>query len=210
MHAGADFHFPRDEAVLEEDAAQIAEHDACINAVRAVNGATVAAGALAPGSVHALDHELGVNLAFAAQQLAQRSLNLVRGNLRGIVVVGAVEKAAVRAHGAVRTDAEPCAGARFAGLLKVAGQGFLVDLHFLHLGIILRPALVLQQIKDAFLGGDGGWGAQQFGHGSLLSGEKIIRLPRLPGESAAARCAASFNGKVHADLRTGHKEEDNV
>ena len=59
-----------------------------------------------------------------------------------------------------------------------AGQGCLIDLHFLHLAVVLRPALVPQQLEDAFLGGDGSGGAKQFGHGSLLSGENNNTVAR--------------------------------
>ena len=111
VHAGADLHFPRNKAVLEKNAAQIAEHDAGVDAVRAVNGAAVAAGALAPGSIHAFDHERGVDLALAAQKLAQSRLYLVRGDLGGVIIVCSVKEAAVGAHGTVGTDVEPRAGA---------------------------------------------------------------------------------------------------
>ena len=161
--------------MLEQNAAQIAEHDARIDAVGAVQGAAVAASALAPGRVHALHHKFRIHLALAAQHLAQGGLDFIRRNLLGVVIVGFVKKATVRTHSAVGTDFEPSARAGFTGFFQIAGQSFLVHFHFFHLTVILCAALVLQQIKDAFLGGDRDVVAQGLGHCLLLSGKKIFR-----------------------------------
>ena len=107
MHAGTDLEFPRHETLGMKQAAQVAEHDAHVDAIRAERAATVATGALGPGGVHAHAHELVGDVALLLDDLAQGGLDLVGGNLLGIAPVHAVQKTAVGAESAMGADIQP-------------------------------------------------------------------------------------------------------
>ena len=142
VHAGADLHFPGAEALRVENAAQVAHHDAHVDAVGAVVAAAVAAGALAPGDVHGADHEFGVHLAVAADHFTESGVDLVGRSLLHVAVIGLVEEAGIGAERAVGADFQPGARTGLAGLFEGVLKSTDVDFHVLHFFIILLAALV--------------------------------------------------------------------
>ena len=208
VHTRTDLEFPRHEALRIQHAAQIAEHDAHVDAVRAVRAATVAAGTFRPCHFHRIDHELRVDLPLAAKHFAERGLDLVGRNLLGIAVVRRIQEAAVRAQAAVGANLEPRAGAGLAGLLQGFPQSDRVHFQHFHFFIILLPTLVAEERFQIFLGVDGPSVAKlAFRHVVLQYADNPGGLP---GESGAARRAATLDGVVHAKLTARHEVQHDV
>jgi hypothetical protein len=169
VHAGADLHLPRGEPLGEQQPAQVAEHNARVDPERTVNPAAGAAGALGKRRVHGHLHEGVVDLALAADHLAERALDLVRRHLPGVLVVGEIIKAGLGAQPAVRADVEPGAGSRLAGLLDQVPQRLRVDVQVVHLLVVLLAALVGQQRLQLLQGRHLVLVAENsFGHGVIL------------------------------------------
>ena len=90
-------------------------------------------------------HEGIVHIPVSLDDLAQRGLDLVRGNLFGILVVGQIEKAAIRAHAAVRTDFKPGADTRLAGFIQCRLQRRTIHLQVVHFLVICFSTLIGQK-----------------------------------------------------------------